>query len=577
MLDSKNLPNLMELKDMDVGDVQKLADDIRQFLIQQIGKTGGHIGANLGTIELTLALHSVFYSPEEPLLFDTGHIGYTHKILTGRLPMFDSLNTFGGMNRFITPSESEHDIIEASHAGTALSVGLGMALKRKIDSDEHSVVAVVGDSAMAEGSSFEALNHAVVEDTNLVLVVNDNGFAISPGYGGLNDALSSSGNHAAQFFESIGADYIGPVDGHDVESLVAAFRDAKSRKKMPVVHVKTIKGKGWEPADDHPFRMHFSFPYDPETGAPLSDVAPPETYADVVGKVMTRMMRVDEDIVCVTPSTIYATGLAGVFEEFPERCFDPGMEEQHALTMTVGMALQGSKPVIAYQSTFLQRAFDQLLHDVCFSNLPITILTTRSGFSGYDNPTHHGIYDISFMQPLPNLRIYYPKDKNELEAMIERSINEQDSPVVIMMPYGPVDDFSPVTSDVFLPEEVLEGSDVLLVTVGNKYEAAKKAAENLGSGLVNLRCLQPLDKDLLMPIIDKYDRIVCIEEAIIDGGMSSAFASLLADCSVSKPLLRLGIPRSFVQAGSNEELTKLYGLDAEGIEKTIRANFQLTI
>lgn len=566
-----------DLRACTLEQLDDLAGQIRRFLLDNISRTGGHIGANLGTVELTIALHRVFRSPDEPLLFDTGHQGYTHKLLTGRAGLFPSLNSYGGMNRFLTPHESPHDPIEASHAGTAISIGLGMALARKLRGNRSPVVALVGDSALAEGSSLEALNHAVVEDSGLVLVINDNGYAISPGFGGLHEVLSVGAQRARPFFESLGMRYFGPVDGHDIGALVEVLENARESGSMPVVHAKTIKGRGWAPADRHPFRMHFSFPFDPETGLPISAVAQPRTYADVVGTEIERAMEKDERIVCITPSTLYATGLAGPFQRFPSRCFDPGMEEQHALSMTVGLALEGCVPVIAYQSTFLQRAFDQLLHDICFSNRQTLILSMRSGFSGYDNPTHHGLYDIAYLRPLPNLTVLYPKDGGELTAMIRTSLSDLRGPVMIMMPYGPLDDFGgSVEADPREPELVFEGEDTLILTVGNKFGAAKEAAQSLKAGLVNMRQLKPLPEQRLLELIAPYHRLVTVEEAVLDGGMGSALAALLADRGEKKELLRIGLPCAFIEPGSNEELCRKYKLDAVGLCARVRERWPQT-
>ena len=555
-----------DLRACTLEQLNNLAGRMRRFLLRSISQTGGHIGANLGTIELTIALHHVFRSPYEPLLFDTGHQGYAHKLLTGRAALFPTLNSYGGMNRFLTPHESHHDLIEASHAGTAISVGLGMALARKLGGNKSAVVAVVGDSALAEGSSLEALNHAVVEDTELVLVINDNGYAISPGCGGLHEVLSGGEQRARAFFESLGMRYIGPVNGHDIGALVSALAQAREPGSMPVVHAKTIKGHGWAPADRHPFRMHFSFPFDPETGIAKGAVTAQRTYADVAGEEVERAMEEDERIVCITPSTLYATGLTGTFQRFPSRCFDPGMEEQHALSMTVGLALEGFIPVVAYQSTFMQRAFDQLLHDVCYSNKPTLMLSMRSGFSGYDNPTHHGVYDIAYLRPLPNLTVFYPKDGEELAAMIRMSLSDLNGPVMIMMPYGPLDEFGgPGESDPREPELVFEGKDTLILTVGNKFGPAREAALHYGAGLINVRQIKPLPEERLLDLITPYHHLVTVEEAVLDGGLGSAMSALLADHGEKKELLRVGLPCQFIEPGSNEELCRKYKLDAIGL------------
>ncbi len=567
------------LRDASLADLEDLATQVRHFLLDNISRTGGHIGANLGTIELSIALHACFDSPTDQLLFDTGHQGYTHKLLTGRAQLFSTLNRYGGMNRFLTPTESRHDLIESSHAGTAISVGLGLALAKKLSGDESHVVATVGDSAFVEGLSLEAFNHAVVEDTRLIVVVNDNGYAISPGFGGLHEALRDTGGRARNFFESLGAQYFGPIDGHSIGELTDAFEAAKEVEGLAVIHARTVKGKGWAPADEHPFRLHFSFPFDPDTGAPREAATSVPGYPDVVAEVLDEYMSGHADTVCITPSTLYATGLAGLFEKYPDRCFDPGMEEQHALSMCVGFSLAGTLPIIAYQSTFLQRAFDQIIHDVAFANRPCLMLSYRSGFSGYDNPTHHGIYDIAYLRPIPNLKIFYPKDRWEAQAMVREILEGIQGPVLVMMPYGPVDSIDAEVAasgaSVLEPELVREGSDVALVAVGNKVRACLDAAEileskGLSATVINLRQLKPLPENALMERLEPYARVVTVEEAVLDGGIGATLSALLFSRKKNdKELLQIGLPTAFIEAGSNAELEAIYGLDGASIAERI--------
>jgi 1-deoxy-D-xylulose-5-phosphate synthase len=569
-----------DLKALDVPALERLAEDVRRFLLATISRTGGHIGANLGTVELTLALHKVFDSPRDAIVFDTGHQGYTHKIVTGRAALFPTLNSRGGMNRFLTRSESEHDPIEASHAGTSISIALGLALARRLRAQAGHVVAVIGDGSLAEGLALEGLNHAAVERTNLVLVLNDNGFAISPGSGALHEALRRG--RAEGFFRTLGLSYIGPVDGHDVGALVQALERARAAQHLPVVHARTIKGHGWPPADRHPYRAHFSFPFDPLSGAPR-EAAPAQGYPDVAAAVIGAEMERDEHIVCITPSTLYATGLAGVFERFPGRCFDPGMEEQHALTLAAGLALGGLKPVVAYQSTFFQRAFDQLVHDVCFPAKPVLILLFRSGFAGYDNPTHHGIYDLAYLRGLPNLRIAYPKDRHEAERMVRDGLRQLFGPTAILMPYGALDDVDPAvlleTQESFaLPQVDHEGRELVLFTVGNRYRAALEAVEELrergiDAGLVNLRYLKPLPEGYLAGLMLGTRRIVTLEEGVLEGGVGSALCTLAADRGIAAQWLRIGLPCAFVEPGSNAELARAYRLDGPGVLERIRARW----
>jgi 1-deoxy-D-xylulose-5-phosphate synthase len=565
-----------------------LAGKIRQFLIDSNAVTGGHIGANLGTIELSLALHHAFESPEDKIVWDTGHQGYTHKIVTGRADRFRTLNTFGGMSRFLTKTESEHDIIEASHGGTAISIGLGIALAKALKGDTRSVVAVIGDGSLAEGLALEGLNHAAVAPhTNLVIVLNDNGYAISPGFGALHNYLQTlkpGQREPETLFTALGFDYIGPVDGHNIEAVTQALERAKESTQIPFVHVKTEKGHGWKPADNHPYRLHFSFPFDPQTGKPREGSSY-TGYQDVAAAVIGEEMERDERIVAITPSTLYASGLQPVFKRFPDRCFDPGMEEQHAMTMTVGFALERYKPVIVFQSTFMQRAFDQLVHDVCFGNLPTLILAVRSGFAGYDNPTHHGIYDFAYWRGVPNLTVMYPKDRYELERMVRDQLRELTGPTIIAMPYGPVDEIDPTVLDEPLsqfarPQTVLEGKDLTIVAVGHKFAVAREAAERMRTkgidcGLVNLRYVKPLPEDALADILGRALRVVTIEEGVLDGGVGSAIAALVADRRLKCEVLRIGVPCAFVDAGAQDELLKLHGLDADGVLKRVREFWKL--
>lgn len=569
-----------QLKALSLAELERFAEDVRRFLLANVSRTGGHIGANLGTIELTLALHRVFDSPRDALLFDTGHQGYTHKIVTGRAALFPTLNTHGGLNRFLSRSESEHDPIEASHAGTSISLALGMALARKLDRDPSHVVAVIGDGSLAEGLALEGLNHAAVERTGLVLVLNDNGYAISPGFGALHEALQHG--RARAFFEALGLEYVGPVDGHDLGALIPALERARDSERLAVVHARTVKGKAWAPADAHPFRAHFSFAFDPVTGA--SQVpAPPRSYPDVVADVLAEEMERDPELVCVTPSTLYATGLAQIFARHPERCFDPGMEEQHALTLATGLALGGKKPVVAYQSTFFQRAFDQLVHDLCFLEPPVLLLLYRSGFAGYDNPTHHGIYDLAYLRGVPNLRLCYPKDRFEAERMVRDELRALSGPTAILMPYGPAEEIDEnvrlETPEAFaLPEVDYAGRELVVFTVGNRYRAALEAVETLrergvDAGLVNLRYLKPLPAAFLAEQLAAAQRVVTLEEGVLEGGVGSALCALALDRGLHPDWLRIGLPCAFVEPGSNAELARAYGLDGAGVLARIRARW----
>lgn len=574
-----------ELRAGTIEQSQALADTIRQFLVETVSTTGGHIGANLGTVELALALDRVFGSADDRVIWDTGHQGYTHKILTGRAHLFASLNTYGGLNRFLSRCEDESDVIEASHAGTSLSVALGLALARRLTGQPGWVVAVVGDGALTEGMLLEALNHASSEGPlPLIVVLNDNGYAISPGFGALHNYLQSRplGVTAADtLFAGLGYTYTGPFDGHELPALCDALEEAKSGcgERVRILHVKTEKGRGLPAARGHPYRMHFSFPFDPDTGQALVQNAV-RGYQDVAAEVIAAEMGRDDRIVCITPSTRYATGLESVFEAYPDRCYDPGMEEQHAMTLSVGLSLGGLVPVLFYQSTFMQRAYDQLFHDVCFMNLPTLLLSVRVGFAGYDNPTHHGIYETSYLRSLPNLRILYPKDGYELERMVRESLRGLRGPTLVEMPYGPVDLVDArvleESAESFAAPEVLHpGEDLAIVAVGPRFKDAAAARvlleeQGISCGLVNLRYLKPLPDSALLSLMREVPRVVVVEEGVLEGGVGSAVASLIADYGLGTQLLRVGLPCAFIEPGSAHELAIAYGLDAPALALRIR-------
>jgi len=573
---------LSSLKKISQTDLNDLCVEIREFLIKSNSETGGHIGANLGTVEISVALHYCFNSPEDKIIWDTGHQGYTHKILTGRASKFKTLNTFGGMNRFISRSESEHDIIDASHAGTSLSLGLGLAITGKLNKSDNFVVSVIGDGSLCEGMALEALNHVSVEgELNFIIVLNDNGYAISKGFGALHNYLEKlKSGEDDLIFGSLGYEYIGPVDGHNLTALIRALEKAKKSKNIPFVHVVTEKGRGFTPAKDHVFQMHFSFPFDIETGETMPEYINPG-YQDIAVDVIMEDMKTDLKTVVITPSTIYATGLQKCFDEFPERSFDPGMEEQHAMTLAAGFALGGYKPIIFYQTTFMQRAFDQLFHDICFMNLPVLILGIRSGFGGYDNPTHHGIYDLPYLKSIPNLKIMYPKDINELRRMMEFSISDLKQPTMILMPYGSQDDYSNIVDiniesiEEFQKAEIIvDEGQLLILTVGNKFRTALEVHDilkeiGINSGLVNIRYLKPLPQEQLLELFKRYKYVVTIEEYVLDGGMGSSVANLIMDHNIDVELLRIGIPNIFAEPGSNEELSNIYEIDSRHIIKMI--------
>jgi len=569
MHDGSDFDFLTHPLSMDEEQLVDLAASIRRFLISSTSETGGHIGANLGTVELTLALHSVFKSPDVPFIFDTGHQGYTHKILTKRAGLFRSLNSIGGMNRFLTPDESVHDLIESSHAGTAISTGLGLAIGRRLAGNADPVVAVVGDSALTEGNSLEALNHAVVESTNLIIVINDNGFAISEGFGGIHNVLQHDADSARKFFEALGAHYVGPVDGHDTVAIISALESVASESKLPIIHIRTEKGRGLAAAKDHPTRMHYSPPFQIDNGWP-SGLPGGRSFSDAVGNFLLEQMDLHRTMFCITPSTRYATGLDAVFAKYPSRCSDPGMAEQHAMSLCVGLEKAGMLPVISYQSTFMQRAYDQLVHDLAFSSTKAIILSHRSGLAGYDNSTHHGLYDAALLRTIPGLRIFRPSSFLDFKNLFSLELAVLDGPVVFLLPYGEEEEFPALTdSKSTNPVLVTKGSETLLVSVGSMLGVSKEVASLRGYGLVDLRIIAPLPVEDLVSIAENYDRVVVLEEATSSGGIGFTIASSLAQASARVSIKVLSFPDVFVGPGSRKELLSLHGLDVAGILKEI--------
>lgn len=511
---------------------------MREFLLENVSRTGGHIGANLGVVELTIALHYCYDTPHDILVFDTGHQGYVHKIITGRAHLFPTLNSFGGMSRFLSRAESPHDEIEASHAGTSISLALGMARALKLQGSKRRVVCVIGDGSLVEGMAQEALDDALVDDINLTVVANVNGYAISP----------ASGRWHEGFRE---ADLI---DGHDLEALLAEFPSPRA-----FIGVRTWKGCGWPPADAHPYRAHFLFPFERGTGKVLE--SQPVSYAKVVADALALEMVTDDRIVAITPSTLYAVGMEDLFVRFPDRSFDPGMAEQHAMGMAAGMALKGLRPVIAYQSTFAQRAFDQIFHDICAQGLPVVLLLYRSGFAGYDSPTHHGVYDLAWLGSMPGLQVYTPSDTayavDQLKACLKMP-----GPTAILMPYGP--------SYEAKEPRWLESPHVRIFVSGDYRIPEAAAARIPGCDVHSVWLVQPLLDELEEDILSAT-YVVVWEERTPHGGLHERLCAFMAERGIRRPILRLGLPLDFFPAGSRDELLALNHLDEDSTVSRIQA------
>jgi 1-deoxy-D-xylulose-5-phosphate synthase len=617
MLEQINSP--YDLKKIDKKDFPLICEEIRQFLIEKVSKTGGHLASNLGIVELTVALHYVFNSPVDKIIWDVGHQCYVHKIITGRKDQFDTLRKFNGLSGYTKRTESVHDIFGAGHSSTSISAALGIAKARDLKGEKYSVVAVIGDGALTGGMAFEALNNAGRSKTDLIVVLNHNEMSISENVGSLSLYLSKLRTDptynklkqevdnllnivppigkslhkyierikdsvkqlvvSGMFFEEMGFTYLGPIDGHDVDSLIEVLERAKKIKGPILVHVITKKGKGYKFAEKFPDKFHSAAPFDIQTGKFVNEGQ--ATYSDVFGKTLTEMALKDDKIVAITAAMPEGTGLIHFAKLIPERFFDVGIAEQHATTFAAGMAVQGYKPYFAVYSTFLQRAYDQLIHDVCIQKLPVVFAIDRAGIVGEDGETHQGVFDLSYLRPIPNIAIMSPKDANELVEMVKLSRNLE-FPVAIRYPRGKAGEFD-ITRECSIEfgkaELVTEGKEIAIFALGRMVGKVLEAKEilkvsDLQPFIVNLRFVKPLDEELILDISNKVKFIVTVEDNVIAGGVGSAILELLNSNGIYKPVLRLGFPDKFIEHGDVENLFKKYNLDAESIANTILQKYK---
>ena len=606
-----------DLATLSFDQLEALAQEVRDLMIQTVSCTGGHLASNLGVVELTLALHKVFETPKDKIIFDVGHQSYVHKILTGRRDRFSSLRTYKGICGFPRRDESEHDAFGAGHSSTSVSAALGMALARDMRGEKHKVVAVIGDGSLTGGLAFEGLNHAGHLHRDLIVVLNDNEMSISKNVGAVSHYLAkmrltptyswakhniefflrripaigeSVANTAERmkgsikyllvpgmFFEELGFTYLGPIDGHDLPLLVEVMEKAKTFRTPVLVHVLTQKGKGYAPAECRADKFHGVGPFCIESGQSFKNPSIP-TYTSVFGDAMLEMAEKVPELVAITAAMSDGTGLDRFAAKYPGRFFDVGIAEQHAVTMAAGLAADGLRPVVAVYSTFSQRAFDSLVHDVCLQNLPVVLALDRAGLVGEDGPTHHGAYDLSFSRCIPNLTIMAPKDEAELRNMLYTALNLA-GPVLLRYPRGRSDGFDMPEEAVKLPvgqaEWVKQGRDLVFLSVGTMVQTALKAAalledKGISSGVVNARFIKPLDEKLFLSIANTASYLVTVEENSLIGGFGSAVLESLnsAGCCVPK-ILRLGLPDSFVEQGSRDELLKCTGLDPQGIADSV--------
>lgn len=612
LLDHINGPQ--DLKALPVNQLDTLADEIRQFLIEKLSVTGGHLAPNLGVVELTLAMHYLFDSPADKFIYDVGHQSYVHKILTGRKDQFDTLRKNKGLCGFIKRTESEHDVWEAGHSSTSLSAAMGMALARDLKGGDNRVVALIGDGALTGGMALEALNHIGHEKKKMIVILNDNEMSIAPNVGALHHYLGkirtdrhyqkakdelqqllskipAIGGKLAKtaerfkdslkyllvsgiLFEQFGLTYLGPVDGHDMEQLLDILRQADSIQGPVLVHVLTVKGKGYSPAEADSFKWHGITPYKIESGQVLKAVGPP-VYTDIFSDMMLELGERDPRIVAITPAMPGGSGLVKFAEKFPDRMIDVGIAEQHAATMSAAIAMEGLKPVYAVYSTFLQRAYDQVVHDICRQKLNVIFAIDRAGFVGPDGETHHGVYDIAYLRHVPNLVLMMPKDENELRRMLVTAVAYDDGPIAVRYPringLGVELDPNPQPLEIGKWETVREGDSGVILAIGPMIQVAEEAAEllkreGINVQVVNARFIKPLDEEMLMTLADEGKQMIVLEEGSELGGFGGSileFYSLKGKYGL--PIRIIGVPDRFIEHASIKEQRQEVGLTAERV------------
>ena len=607
-----------DLKNMRFDELELLSYEIRDFLVSTVSETGGHLASNLGVVELAIALHRVFDTPDDKIIWDVGHQSYVHKILTGRASQFDTLRKHEGMSGFPKRYESPHDVFDTGHSSTSIGLGLGLAAARDIKGDNYHVISVIGDGAMTGGAAFEALNNAGNMNTDIIVVLNDNGMSISPNTGGLSRHLIKlsgthrytsvkkqikkgmyklpkigeelvSGVHNAKgrikyaiiegiFFEELGFKYIGPVDGHDIKEMCKVLAMAKDFEGPVLIHALTKKGRGYSHAEERPEEFHGIGPFDPDTGIPVKKSAIP-SWSNHAADALMRLADEDERTVVVSAAMIDGTGLASFSEKYPDRLFDTGIAEGHAATFAAGLASAGLRPYVVIYSTFLQRAYDHILEEVCLQDLPVTFCLDRAGIVGADGETHHGIFDVSYLRTMPNLTILAPADGKQLEDMIAFA-GIHDGPCAIRYPRGealPIDGL-----DVFEPgrsQRIREGKDVSIWALGNMVTHALKAADilkeqGIEASVVNIASIAPIDMETLEKDALEYDLIVTLEDNVISGGVGEGISGKLdqiasgVDAPIAEHML-LGWPDRFIEHGSVDDLFGKYGLDGPSVAERI--------
>lgn len=620
LLDKLKLPEA--LRELSTKQLEELSQEIRLKIIAVTSKTGGHVASSLGAVEIAVSLHATFKSPRDKIIWDVGHQAYAHKILTGRLEQFDTLRQAGGLSGFPNVAESEHDPFTVGHASTSISQALGLAHARELAGEKYRIIAVIGDGSLSGGLAYEAINNASALKSNLIVILNDNEMSISKNVGALSNYLtqvSTSGAYlelrnriegivkriprvgislfdAAKtlkdrtkhivvsfkvdvIFEQLGFKYFGPIDGHNIPLIISTLQHAKDIQGPVLIHVITKKGKGYAPAEKEPTRFHGTGPFDINTGAAIKTPGNP-SYTSVFGRTLTTLADRDQKIVGVTAAMIDGTGMETFCRKYPARFFDVGIAEEHSVTFAGGLAKGGFKPFVAIYSTFLQRSYDEIVHDVCLQNLPVVFAVDRAGIVGEDGATHNGIFDLAFLRSLPNLTVMAPKDERELQQMIFTA-SQMNCPAAIRYPRGAgvgaalSDEFSPL--DIGRGEIVHKGRGehkVLVVAIGSMVypaiEAAKLAEKDgVATTVINARFVKPLDREMILKEAKKADHIVTVEEGVLEGGFGSAVLEILAEEGVAKPVTRLGLPSKFIGHGKRDYVLDRYHLTPVGIAKAL--------
>ncbi len=607
-----------DLKGLSQGELEKLAAELREVIIRTVSRVGGHLAPALGAVEIAIAVHATLNSPKDKIIWDTGHQAYAHKLLTGRYERFHTLRQYGGISGFLRRDESEHDVWGAGHAGTGLSAAMGFAVANKLRGDDETVLVIVGDGALQEGMAWEALHNIGDSKLSIIVILNDNAMAIAPSVGALEKYLrklrssppylklkemlesallklpkgqvlvdvierwKDSVKHMiippGMIFEELGFTYLGPINGHSIPTVMEAIREAKTIGGPVIIHALTKKGRGYEPAERDPCKYHSVPPFDVGTGEPTVS-SHKRTYTSIFSDTLIRLAEADKRIVAITAAMPDGTGLRKFSERFPERYFDVGMAEQHAVTFAASLALSGFKPVVAIYSTFLQRAFDQIIHDVCLQRAHVVFAIDRAGLVGEDGQTHHGTFDMAFLRMMPNMVIMMPKDENELQHMLFTAILH-DGPIAIRYPKGESvgveldEQLHPI--EIGRGEVITEGRDATIIAIGDlvyrSLEASNILRQRFGYdvGVVNARFVKPLDMELIRKAAEATGRIVTVEEHCLDGGFGSAVLEALNECQLAHvKILRIGIRDQFVEHGDVKVLRRELSLDAEGIANSI--------